>query len=178
MRARPAKEVRLFGVQAASSRAADVFTSGEGASTMESKVLTSVGKVAGLGGIALGVVLLIFQGVLKTQFLPQAGLGSDQAYAVILSLMILTFGIAGIGVIAWIVGRAVGPKLPASGAALGVLSGLIVIVVGAAVYVGAQAKPDRVAAPKVEGTSGGMAVGRDVSNSTITIGPGGDRAAK
>lgn len=149
---------------------------------MESKVLTSVGKVAGLGGIALGVVLLIFQGVLKTQFLPQAGLGSDQAYAVILSLMILTFGIAGIGVIAWIVGRAVGPKLPASGAALGVLSGLFVIVVGAAVYVGAQARPDRVAAPnpapKIEASSGGMAVGRDVSNSTITIGPGGDRAAK
>ena len=71
---------------------------------------------------------------------------------------------------------AVGPKLPASGAALGVLAGLVVIVVGAAVYVGAQAQPDRVVAPKVEGTSGGMAVGRDVTNSTITI--GGDRAAK
>jgi hypothetical protein len=147
---------------------------------MESKILTSVGKVAGLGGIALGVVLLIFQGVLQKQFLPQAGLGSDQAFAVILSMMILTFGIAGIGVIAWIVGRAVGPKLPASGPALGVLSALVVIVVGAAVFVGARAssdrKPDLV--PKVEANTGGVAAGRDISNSTITVGPGGERSAK
>ena len=32
---------------------------------MEAKLLGSLGKIAGLAGIALGLVLLIFQGVLK-----------------------------------------------------------------------------------------------------------------
>jgi hypothetical protein len=38
---------------------------------MESKLLSSLGKIAGIGGIALGVFLLIFQGVLQKTFLPQ-----------------------------------------------------------------------------------------------------------
>jgi hypothetical protein len=143
---------------------------------MESKILSSVGKVAGLGGIALGVFLLVFRGVLEKQFLPQAGLMAEQAFAIILSMMILTFGIAGIGVIAWLVGRTAGPKIPASGAALSMLAGLIVLVVGAAVYVGAQAKPDAkpVALPpsKIEAQSGGVAIGGNVSGSTINVAPG------
>src|SRR5712691_11562162 len=106
---------------------------------MESKILSSLGKVAGLGGIALGVFLLIFQGVLQKQFLPQAGLGSAQAFAVILALMILTFGIAGIGVLAWLVSRTIRPKAPVPVAAIGTLAGLIALLVSAAVYVGAQA---------------------------------------
>jgi hypothetical protein len=146
---------------------------------MESKILTSLGKIAGLAGIALGVVLLVFREVLQKQFLPQAGLGSEQAFAVILSLMILTFGIAGIGVIAWVLGRTVGPKVPASAPALGMLGGLVVIVIVAAVYVGAQARPDTkpVALPssKVEASTGGVAIGGDVSGSTITAGPTGEK---
>lgn len=50
---------------------------------MESRILSAVGKIAGLGGIALGVLLLVFQGVLKTHFLPDAGLNSAQAFATI-----------------------------------------------------------------------------------------------
>ena len=138
---------------------------------MESKILSSVGKVAGLGGIALGVFLLIFQGVLEKQFLPQAGLESAQAFAVILSLMILTFGIAGIGVVTWLVGRTVGPEVPVSGAALGILAALVGLIIGAAVYVGAQAKPDPLPSSRVEAGPGGVAVGGDVSGSTITVAP-------
>lgn len=138
---------------------------------MESKILSSLGRIAGVGGIALGAFLLIFQGVLQKQFLPQAGLGSAQAFAVILSLMILTFGIAGIGVMAWLLGRTVGPKTPVPGPAMGTLAALIVLVLGAAVYVGAQAKSDSQPSVKVEAGSGGMAVGGNVEGSTINIGP-------
>ena len=109
---------------------------------MESRLLGSLGKVAGLGGIALGVFLLLFRGVLQTQFLPQAGLNSAQAFAVILALMILTFGIAAIGVVAWLVSRSANPKTPIPALALGVLARLIMLVLGAAVYVGAQARAD------------------------------------
>jgi hypothetical protein len=147
---------------------------------MESKILSSLGKIAGVGGIALGVFLLIFQGVLQKQFLPQAGLGSAQAFAVILSLMIMTFGIAGIGVIAWLLGRTVGPKTPVPGPAMGTLAALIVLVLGAAIYVGAQGKLDSQPSSKVESGPGGVAVGGNVEGSTINVSPspGGENKSK
>jgi hypothetical protein len=39
------------------------------------------------------VFLLLFEGVLKQKFLPQAGLDSAQAFVVILVLMILTLAL-------------------------------------------------------------------------------------
>src|SRR5215216_4150665 len=116
---------------------------------MESKMLSSLGKIAGLGGIALGVFLLISQGVLQKQFLPQAGLGPEQAFAIILSLMLLTFGIAGVGVVAWLIGRTVGPKAPVPVPAMSTLAALIALILGAAVYVGAKA--DSQTDPKITG---------------------------
>jgi hypothetical protein len=107
---------------------------------MESRLLGALGKVAGLGGIALGVFLLLFRGVLQKQFLPQTGLSSAQAFAVILALMILTFGIAAIGVVAWLVSRSTNPRAPISTPVLGLLAALIALILGAAVYVGAQAR--------------------------------------
>ncbi len=109
---------------------------------MESRILSAVGKIAGLGGIALGVLLLVFQGVLKTHFLPDAGLNSAQAFATIFSLVILTFGIAGIGVIAWLISRTVGPSVPIPTLALGALTALMTLLLGAAVFVGAKAIPN------------------------------------
>lgn len=148
---------------------------------MESKILTSLGRIAGVGGVALGVFLLIFRGVLEKQFLPQAGLQSDQAFAVILSLMIFTFGIAGIGLIAWLIGRTAGPKVPASMTALSLLAGLIVVVLVASVYVSVQAKPtSSTAAPtkSINASNGSLATGGDVNNSTITIAPGVGKTEK
>jgi hypothetical protein len=113
---------------------------------MESRLLSSLGKVAGLAGISFGVFLLLFNSVLQKQFLPQAGLGSAQAFAVILSLMLLTFGIAGIGIIAWLVSRNMRPEAPIPGRSLAILASLIAlvmaVVLGSAVLVGQQAKPD------------------------------------
>jgi hypothetical protein len=130
---------------------------------MESKLLGTLGKIAGLGGIALGIFLLVFQGVLQKQFLPQAGLGSAEAFAVILSLMILTFGIAGIGLIAWLVSRGIGPEAPMPTQAMGTLAGLIVLVIAtaaiAAVYVGAQSKSPDAQPPPTGAGPGGVVIG-------------------
>ena len=109
---------------------------------MDSKILSSLGKIAGLGGIAFGVLLLLYRGVLEKQFLPQAGLGSGQAFAIILCLLILTFGIAGIGVIAWLIGRTTGPRAPVPNTVLGVLATLMVAVLGATLLVGARVNPE------------------------------------
>jgi hypothetical protein len=133
---------------------------------MESRILGSLGKVAGLGGIALGVFLILFRGVLEKQFLPQAGVAAEQAFAVILSLMIMTFGIASIGIVAWL--RSGGPKAPVPLPGIGILAALMVLLLGAAIYVGAQAKP---AKPTVSATGGGVVIGRDAVGTTITTAP-------
>lgn len=112
---------------------------------MESNLLKELGKIAGLAGIALGIFLLLFKGVLEKQFLPSAGLSSSQAFAVILALMILTFGIAVIGVIGWLVGRSPLTDGPVPRSTLALLAALLVIVLAAVVYVGAQAKSESTA---------------------------------
>ncbi|SFB39875.1 hypothetical protein SAMN03159496_03450 [Rhizobium sp. NFR07] len=81
---------------------------------METRVLVTLGKVAGLAGIAMGVVILVFRGVLEKDFLPDRGLSPGQAFAIVLSMMIMTFGIAAIGIVAWLVARAVTPTRPVS----------------------------------------------------------------
>jgi hypothetical protein len=147
---------------------------------MQSGILASLGKIAGLAGIALGVFLLLFQGVLQKEFLPKAGLTSAQAFAVILSLMILTFGIAAIGIAAWLLGRSAGPKTPVANPHMIILSGLIVVVVIAAVYVGTEAKPDPSTRTHVEVGAGGVGIGGNVDNSTINVGssPGSEGKPK
>jgi hypothetical protein len=74
--------------------------------------------------------------VLQKNFLPQ--LKPEQALPVILSLLILTFGIAGIGIIGWLISRAAKPDTPVPQAALLILAALIAADVAAVVYI---AKP-------------------------------------
>jgi hypothetical protein len=52
--------------------------------------------------------------------------------------MILTFGIAAIGVIAWLIGKTVRPNEPIPGQTLGVLAGLIALVLACVVYIGVR----------------------------------------
>jgi hypothetical protein len=147
---------------------------------MESRVLSVVGKVAGLGGIAFGVFLILFQGVLQTKFLPQAGLGSTQAFAVILTLMIMTFGLAGVGVVAWLVGRSANPTSPASVRTLYLIAGLVVLVLVATVYVGVQPLLTREFIGTVRADCGGIAIGGSVVGGKIVAAsaPGSDCRAR
>jgi hypothetical protein len=69
---------------------------------MEAGLLGKLGKLAGIAGVGLGVLLLIFRGILAKNILPAAGLSSAQGFTVIMAMMILTFGIAGIGVVGWL----------------------------------------------------------------------------
>jgi hypothetical protein len=66
------------------------------------KLFSTLGGIAGLAGIALGVFLLIYQGVLQTRILPGNGLDSTAAYHVIMALLVLTFGLAAVGVVGWL----------------------------------------------------------------------------
>ena len=67
---------------------------------MAPEVLKVVGQVAGIGGIALGVVLLIFQDVIRKAIFPK--LTKKQGYRLLILIVILVWSVAVIGVIAWV----------------------------------------------------------------------------
>lgn len=66
---------------------------------MESSILKTVGQVAGIGGIALGVLLLVFRDVVRKNIFPR--LSSVHAYRIIRMIVVATFLIAALGIGAW-----------------------------------------------------------------------------
>jgi hypothetical protein len=110
---------------------------------LQGKLLSSLGKIAGVAGLALGVFLLLVQDILQEGILQRApNLDAAQTFAVILSILILTFGIAGVGVIAWLISRGLGPRTPVSSAAVTILAALFALVLGAAMYAARQPNSD------------------------------------
>jgi len=65
------------------------------------KILEATGKVAGIGGLALGVFLLLFRSVITKNIFPQ--LTKDHAYKIIRQFLYLTFAIGVLGIAAWVV---------------------------------------------------------------------------
>lgn len=65
-----------------------------------SGVLQTVGQVAGVGGIALGVLLIIFRDVVRKNIFPN--LAQVQAYRLMRLIIVLTFSIAALGIVAWV----------------------------------------------------------------------------
>jgi hypothetical protein len=68
----------------------------------------TLGKISGIGGIAFGVLIVIFGGFLRKTIFPN--LSTDQAYNILKLLLLLTFAAAVIGVIVWAVNA--GMKIP------------------------------------------------------------------
>jgi hypothetical protein len=62
--------------------------------------LGRLGKVAGIGGIAIGAVVLLLNTLIGT--IP--GLPADQQAEIVKLLAILSFGIGALGIIAWFAG--------------------------------------------------------------------------
>jgi hypothetical protein len=107
--------------------------------------MASFGK-AGIGGLALGVVLYVFRDVLQQSLLFKAGLSSNQAFYIIAALLVFTVGIAAIGIVAWLInGRNPDEAMPAS--SLGVLASLSCLVIGSGVYLLTLAKPETLTTP-------------------------------
>jgi len=66
---------------------------------MESTLLESLGQIAGIGGIALGVFLLLFRKLLETIVVP--GLTKVHWFKVIITFMVLVWSVAIIGIGSW-----------------------------------------------------------------------------
>jgi hypothetical protein len=67
---------------------------------MDTGILETVGKVAGIGGIALGVFLLLFRDVIRKSIFPQ--LTKAQAYSLLRLIVVLVFLVAIAGLGAWV----------------------------------------------------------------------------
>lgn len=68
---------------------------------MDLKILETAGKVAGIGGLALAVFLLLFMAAIKNTSL-FSRMDAEQTYRTIRHFLYLTFTIAALGLVAWI----------------------------------------------------------------------------
>lgn len=67
---------------------------------MDAELLKIAGQVAGIGGIALGVLLLVFRDVIRKKIFPM--LTKEQAYKLLRSTLLLAWLIALAGIGAWV----------------------------------------------------------------------------
>ena len=63
-------------------------------------MLEVVGQVAGIGGLSLGVLLLLFREIIRKNIFPN--LTKTQAYSIIKLIVVLTFIVAAFGIVAWV----------------------------------------------------------------------------
>jgi len=70
-----------------------------------SRFFATLGKIAGIGGLALGVFLLIFQSVLKQNLLFSAGLSQDGAFYNHCRATASHLRYCRIGIVAWLISR-------------------------------------------------------------------------
>lgn len=68
---------------------------------MNIEILKTMGAVAGIGGLALGVFFLLFRDVIRKNIFPK--MGKTQGYRLIRLFMILVFSIAVVGIGAYVV---------------------------------------------------------------------------
>jgi hypothetical protein len=134
---------------------------------MDLSSLATLGKVAGLGGVALGVVVLLVRPVVdKTSGVPAAQRGPLLRF-----VAGGAFGIGALGIVAWLVSGLAGSPTVTAGAG-GVAGGRDVtgntVTVGQLPQGGGTSSP--VTGPGVTAGPGGVAGGRDVTGNTVAIG--------
>ncbi len=66
----------------------------------EFDLIKTVGQVAGIGGIALGVFLLLFKEIIRKNIFPM--LTKEQAYRLLSRISVFVFIIALVGIGAWV----------------------------------------------------------------------------
>ena len=67
---------------------------------MSDSGLAVFGQVAGIGGLALGVLLVLYREVLRRRIFPQ--LSREQGYRIIRLIIVLTWTVAMIGIASWV----------------------------------------------------------------------------
>jgi hypothetical protein len=141
---------------------------------MDLSSLASLGKVTGLGGVALGVVVLLVKPLIDRA----AGVPAAQRAPLLRFVAAGAFGIGALGIIAWLVSGLSGGSVTATAGPGGLAAGHN--VTGNKVTVDAPLA--QASAPESKPTGhesgdttvtagqGGLAAGHDVTGNTVTIG--------
>jgi hypothetical protein len=79
---------------------------------MGAEVLKTVGQIAGIGGLALGVFLLLFRDIIRKNIFPQ--LGKAHAYRLLRLIAVLVWSVAVLGIGAWVWAET-GPSVTVTG---------------------------------------------------------------
>ncbi len=66
----------------------------------ETNLIKKLGKIAGIGGIALGVFFLLFKEIMSKNIFPM--LTNEQAYSLLSNITVFVFIIALVGIVAWV----------------------------------------------------------------------------
>jgi hypothetical protein len=67
---------------------------------VEAEVLKTVGQIAGIGGLALGVFLLLFRDIIRKNIFPK--LPAPEAYRLLRLITVAVWSIAVVGIGAWV----------------------------------------------------------------------------
>ncbi len=67
---------------------------------MEADVLKTVGQIAGIGGLALGVFLLLFRDIIRKNIFPK--LPAAEAYRLLRQITGAVWSVAVVGILAWV----------------------------------------------------------------------------
>ena len=110
--------------------------------SISNAIVAKLGQIAGLAGIALGVVLVIFRTTLEKDFLPKGGLNGDQAYHIMFAVLLFTFGIASVGILAWIIGKSVKGPVPTT--LILILAAMTICIVVGAVFLGSKSAAQQI----------------------------------
>jgi len=79
---------------------------------MEAGVLETVGQVAGIGGLALGVFLLLFRDLIRKSIFPK--LPAAEAYRLLRLITGAVWSVALVGIAAWVYVETQPPAAPTS----------------------------------------------------------------
>ncbi len=86
---------------------------------MDAQILKTVGQVAGIGGLALGVFLLLFRDIIRKNIFPK--LPAAEAYRLLRLITGAVWSVAIVGILAWVYvetrepAAAAGPNVTAPG---------------------------------------------------------------
>jgi len=75
---------------------AKCFTQDKGRLSMETELLKTVGQIAGIGGIALGVFLLLYRDIIRKKIFPT--LTKQQGFQLLMLISVLVWSIALAGI--------------------------------------------------------------------------------
>jgi hypothetical protein len=68
---------------------------------MDAELVRIAGQIAGIGGLAIGALLILYRDVIRKNIFPQ--MTKDQAYRLLRLIIILAWSVAIVGIAAWVI---------------------------------------------------------------------------